>query len=52
MTAAGVPALKNVRVATIGPVTSNAAHIQGIPVDVEAYPYTIDGLVNAILRLF
>jgi uroporphyrinogen III methyltransferase/synthase len=50
--AAGPQTLADIRVATIGPVTSNTAHTLGIRVDAEAQPYTIDGLVNAVLRLF
>jgi uroporphyrinogen III methyltransferase/synthase len=52
VTTAGASALEGVRVATIGPVTSNTARELGIRVDAEAQPYTIDGLVNAIRRLF
>jgi uroporphyrinogen III methyltransferase/synthase len=43
--------LEGVRVATIGPVTSDTARTLGIRVDAEAQPFTIDGLVNAVLRL-
>jgi uroporphyrinogen III methyltransferase/synthase len=48
--AAGKAALDGVKVASIGPVTSNTARALGIAVTVEAAPFTIDGLVNAILR--
>jgi uroporphyrinogen-III synthase len=34
--------------ASIGPVTSETLHELGLPVDVEADPYTIPGLVHAI----
>ena len=50
--AAGRAALDGVRVATIGPVTSQTAQSLGLTVDAQAQPYTVDGLVNAILRLF
>ena len=50
--AAGATALEGVRVATIGPVTSSTARSLGVRVDTEAQPYTIDGLVDAVLRLF
>ena len=50
--AAGADALAGVRVATIGPVTSDTARSLGLRVDIEAQPYTIDGLVNAVLGLF
>ena len=52
VTAAGASALEGVRVATIGPVTSNTARTLGIGVNAEAQPYTVDGLVTAILQLF
>lgn len=51
VTAAGVELLDDVRVATIGPVTSATARSLGIEVHAEAQPYTIDGLVDAVMRL-
>ena len=51
VSAAGCQMLEGVRVATIGPVTSDTARTLGIRVDAEAQPFTIDGLVNAVLRL-
>ncbi|MBZ5576137.1 MAG: uroporphyrinogen-III C-methyltransferase [Acidobacteriia bacterium] len=50
--AASVAALEGVRVVSIGPVTSNTAGNLGIRVDAEAQPFTVDGLVGAVLRLF
>jgi uroporphyrinogen III methyltransferase/synthase len=50
VTAAGVAALNGVKVASIGPVTSNTARALGIEVTVEAAVFTIDGLVAAILQ--
>lgn len=47
--AAGVKALAGVRVASIGPVTSATARRHGIEITVEAKPFTVDGLVAAIL---
>lgn len=47
--AAGVASLEGVRVATIGPVTSATARRYGLKVAAEASPYTVDGLVSAIL---
>ncbi|HLJ49635.1 MAG TPA: uroporphyrinogen-III C-methyltransferase [Bryobacteraceae bacterium] len=38
------------RIASIGPVTSETARSRGLHVDAEAQPYTIDGLVQAILN--
>ena len=50
VTAVGASALEGVRVASIGPVTTATATAHGIAVTVEADPYTVDGLVQAILR--
>ncbi len=49
LTAAGAESLEGVRVASIGPITSETARSSGLKVVVEARPYTIDGLVKAIL---
>jgi uroporphyrinogen III methyltransferase/synthase len=50
--AAASPAvLEGVRVAAIGPVTSQTARTLGIRVDAEAHPYTVEALVTAILSL-
>ena len=46
---AGRESLEGVRVASIGPVTSETARSLGISVDAEARPYTIDGLIAALL---
>ena len=40
--------LDGVRIASIGPVTSETLRMHGIRVDVEANPYTIDGLVDGL----
>lgn len=48
--AVGPEALHGVRIASIGPVTSEALRRFGLGVTVEASPYTSDGLVEAILR--
>jgi uroporphyrinogen III methyltransferase/synthase len=42
--------MKNVTVASIGPITSGTARELGFTVDVEAESYTIPGLVEAILK--
>jgi uroporphyrinogen III methyltransferase/synthase len=47
---AGRERLDGVRVASIGPVTSDTARKHGIPVTVEAAEHTMDGLVEAILQ--
>lgn len=44
--------LEDVRVASIGPVTSRTASELGLTVHVEASQYTVDGLVNALARHF
>ena len=49
--AAGVGALAGVKVVSIGPVTSHTARDLGIQVDAEASPYTIDGLLQAVVGL-
>jgi len=41
-------ALVNVKIASIGPVTSETARKHGLHVDVEATPHTMEGLVSAI----
>ncbi len=50
--AAGVEQLNRIRVVTIGPITSATARSLGLEVHAEANPYTIDGLVNALVGLF
>jgi len=49
VTGAGADALDGVTVASIGPITSQTARSLGIEVTIEAKPYTIDGLIEAIL---
>ena len=46
---AGKDALAGVRIASIGPVTSETARSLGLTVDTEAKQFTIDGLIQAIL---
>ena len=50
LAAAGRDALEGVRIASIGPVTSETARAQGLKVDAEAMHYTLDGLIEAILK--
>jgi uroporphyrinogen III methyltransferase/synthase len=47
--AAGPTALNGVRIASIGPVTSRTITENGLHADAEANPYTMEGLVAAIL---
>lgn len=44
--------LEGVAVACIGPITSATARELGLNVDIEASEYTIDGLVEAILKYY
>jgi uroporphyrinogen-III synthase len=48
---AGMSRLGNVRLASIGPVTSATLRQEGMRVDVEAHEYTIPGLVEAIVKM-
>ncbi len=47
--AAVLPEFRGVKVATIGPVTADAARGAGYPVDIVAQDYTASGLVQALL---
>ena len=49
MAIAGPDALKGVRIASIGPVTSKTVREHGLTVDAEAKQFTVDGLIQAIL---
>jgi uroporphyrinogen III methyltransferase / synthase len=40
------------KTASIGPITSETMRKNGLPVDVEAARYDVDGLVNAVLKLY
>jgi uroporphyrinogen-III synthase len=42
--------LHQIQIASIGPITSQAARQLGLHVDIEAKEFTIDGLVNAIIE--
>lgn len=44
--------LKDARIASIGPITSETCRSFGLRVDVEAKPYTIPALVDALERSF
>jgi uroporphyrinogen III methyltransferase/synthase len=47
---AGREALDGVRIASIGPVTSDTVRKHGLAVDAEAKHYTLDGLIQALLE--
>jgi uroporphyrinogen III methyltransferase/synthase len=46
----GAEALRGVRIASIGPVTSATIRAHGLAVDAEADPHTVPGLIQAILN--
>ena len=48
---AGREALHGIRIASIGPVTSETARTHGLTVDAEAKQYTLDGLIESILEV-
>src|SRR5256886_9039416 len=50
--ALGLPWPKGMRIASIGPITSKTVRDQGLIVDIEARRHDIDGLVQAIRKLF
>jgi len=50
--ALGLPWPKGMRVASIGPITSQTARDNGLKIDVEAKRHDIDGLVQAIKEFF
>lgn len=49
-TATGTDVLREVKLASIGPITSAAIKAFGLAVTAEADPHTVDGLVQAVLR--
>jgi uroporphyrinogen III methyltransferase/synthase len=50
--ALNLPWPKGMRVASIGPVTSQTARDHGLKIDIEARRHDIEGLVEAIRRFF
>ena len=50
--AAGTGPLSGVQVASIGPITSKTASDLGITVAAQAQPFTVEGLVDAVLGLY
>src|SRR5271157_1825113 len=47
----GVAALRGAKAVSIGPITTRTARALGIEIAAEANPFTIDGLVEAIVRI-
>jgi uroporphyrinogen III methyltransferase/synthase len=50
--AAGAAALEGVRVASIGPITTATARDLGVAVSAQAQPFTVEGLVEAVLGMY
>ncbi len=50
ITLAGLSVLEDVKLAAIGPVTAQTLRKHGLVPTVEAYPHTIDALINAMLK--
>ena len=50
--AAGPGTLDGVQVASIGPITTKTARDLGLAVAVQAQPFTVEGLVEAVLGLY
>ena len=50
--ALGLPWPKDMRIVSIGPITSKTVRDHGLKVDIEARRHDIDGLVQAIGELF
>lgn len=48
--AMGIDRLRKIKIASIGPVTTSTIRGFGLEVAVEASPYTIDGLLDAIIK--
>ena len=51
VSAAGTDVLTGVKVASIGPVTSQTARDLGVEIAAEAQPFTMEGLVAAVVRV-
>jgi len=49
--ALGVEAVRRLRIASIGPVTSRTARELGLQVDVEAAEHTVEGLLSALVQV-
>jgi uroporphyrinogen III methyltransferase/synthase len=47
-----VPSLNRAAIACIGPITAQTVRDVGLPVDVMATEYTMDGLVAALVEYF
>jgi len=50
--AVGAEALRGIRIASIGPITTGTARQFGLEVAVEARVFTVEGLVDATLGLY
>jgi len=50
--ALGLPMPERLKIASIGPITSDTIRANGLQVDIEAEQHDIPGLVNAVLEMF
>ena len=50
--AVGINSIKNIKIAAIGPITSNTLKDFGITADIVAEKYTIDGLIDSIIKYY
>ena len=50
--AGGASLLEGVQVASIGPITTQTARDLGVAVTTQAHPFTVEGLVEAVLGLY
>jgi uroporphyrinogen III methyltransferase/synthase len=50
--ALGLPWPNGMQIVSIGPITSKTARDHGLKIDIEARRHDIDGLVEAIRKLF
>jgi len=48
--AAGADALRGIKLASIGPITSHTIREHGLEVNLEANPHTVPGLIAALIR--
>ncbi|MDK2986025.1 MAG: uroporphyrinogen methyltransferase / synthase [Clostridia bacterium] len=44
--------LKNIKLASIGPITTQTAQKNGLNIDIEAKEYTLDGLLQSIVEFY
>ncbi len=47
---AGAEALRGIKIASIGPITSHTIREHGLEVNLEANPHTVPGLIAALIQ--